>query len=525
MNSILINNKKVSVNGNRTILDAASELQIEIPTMCYLNGYEHNTTCMICVVHELKTDKLIPACSVYAEDGMQIETDNEKVRNARKDTLDMLLTEHVGDCEATCQRVCPSHMNIPLMIRQIQEERFDDAIVTIRKCEALPAVFGRVCSSVYENGCIHKFYDTPISICRLKRFVADRDLSKELPYLPEVKEKSGKKTAVVGAGAAGLTAVYFLVLAGHECDIYDKYPKPGGMLKYGVPDEKLDKSVLDKEVKLILGMGAKFYGEKALGKDILFEELREKYDAIVLTLGTFEPELFSGSGIELTNKGVKVKKGSFETSIPGVFAGGSTIKKGRSAIRSASHGKAIAYTADQYLNNLPVTGEPQRFNSMLGRIRNDDLAEFIKEAEVYEQVEPGGGEVRGYTVEEAIREATRCFHCDCRKPNSCKLRNYCEEYSASQSRFKVGERNNLEKVIQHESVLYEPGKCIKCNICVQITKKAGEELGLTMINRGFEVRIATPFNEPLREGLKKVAGECIEACPTAALAWLNHEEE
>ena len=111
------------VSPQDTILKAAGTLKINIPTLCHLNGYEHITSCMLCVVHEINSDKLLPACSALVAENMRIETDNQKIKTARKDALDLLLSEHVGDCEAPCHRTCPAHMNIPLMIRQIREKK------------------------------------------------------------------------------------------------------------------------------------------------------------------------------------------------------------------------------------------------------------------------------------------------------------------------------------------------------------------------------------------------------------------
>lgn len=519
MITLEINKKQITVPKNSTILDAAKKLNINIPTLCYLNGYEHFTSCMICVVHEIKTDRLIPSCSAMATDGMQIETDNEKVREFRKDTLDLMLSEHVGDCEAPCQRACPAHMNIPIMIRQIKEKRFEDAIQTVKKDIALPAVLGRICPAPCENACRRKIYDNPVSICLLKRFVADVDLSQRSPFKPEIKDKSGKKVAIIGAGATGLSAAYYLLQFGHDCLIYDNNPEPGGMLRYGVPDEKLPKSVLDAEIKSIFTLGAAFKNNTTLGKDIELAELRKDFDAVVIAMGKVDPMLFENSGIEFSSRGISVNRKTLETAIPGVFAGGNSISEGQMAIRSVSHGKSIAHSVDQFLNHLPVTGLPQRFNSILGKIQNGEKEEFIKEAEKYDQVIPEGGTVDGYSESEVVKESARCFHCDCRKPDSCKLRQFAEEYGADQKRFRMNRRNKFEKIIQHEYVIYEPGKCIKCNLCVQITNQAGEKLGLTFINRGFDIRIAVPFNESMAAGLKKVAKECVEACPTAALSW------
>jgi len=519
MITLEINKKQISVENNSTVLDAAKKINIDIPTLCYLNGYERFTSCMICVVHEIKTDQLLPSCSAMAAEGMQIETDNEKVREFRKDTLDLLLSEHVGDCEAPCQRTCPANMNIPLMIRQIKEKRFEDAIITVKKDIPLPAVLGRICPAPCENACRRKVYDNPVSICLLKRFIADFDLSKESPYMPELKNKSGKKVAIIGAGATGLSAAYYLLQNGHDCCIYDKNPQPGGMLRYGVPDDKLPKSVLDSEIELIFALGAAFKMNHTLGKDIDLQELRKKYDAVVIAMGKVDAKLFENSGVEFSSRGILVNRKSFETTLPGIFAGGNAISEGRMAIRSVAHGKSISCSVDQFLNNLTITGSPQRFNSILGKIHNGEKEEFIKEAEIYHQIVPEGGLKDGFSDLEAVNESARCFHCDCRKSDTCKLRQYADQYGANQQRFKMNRRNKFEKIIQHDSVIYEPGKCIKCNLCVQITKKAGEEFGLTFVNRGFDIRIAVPFNESMAQGLKKVAKECIEACPTAALSW------
>jgi ferredoxin len=526
---IKINNRGITVPEGSTILEAAEKLHITIPTLCYLNGYERFTSCMICVVHEINSDRLLPSCSMTVEQGMEIETDNEKVREARKDTLDFLLSEHVGDCEAPCRRACPANMNIPQMIRQIKEKQFADAIITVKKDIALPAVLGRICPAPCEKACNRKSYDSPVSICYLKRFAADVDLALDSPYRPEIKKKSGKKVAIVGAGPTGLSAAYYLIQEGHECFIYDGNPQPGGMLRYGVPDEKLPKPVLDREIEQIFALGVKFFPGYLLGKDIYLEELKNKYDAVVLAIGTIKPGVFENSDIELSPRGIAVNKSTFETTVPGIFAGGNAVAEGKMAIRALAHGKEISYSVNQFLNKLTITGPPQRFDSRIGKLSDDELNEFLPPAArgaLFEKTAPLGPVkhpqkllINGYMKSEAIDESSRCFNCDCRKPDSCKLRQYAEEYHANQRRFKLSTRKKFERIIQHDQVIYEPGKCIKCGLCVQITKKANEKFGLAFVNRGFDSRIETPFNEPLSQALQKTAKECVEACPTGALSF------
>ncbi len=161
----------------------------------------------------------------------------------------------------------------------------------------------------------------------------------------------------------------------------------------------------------------------------------------------------------------------------------------------------------------------------MGRIQNGEAAAFLQADGQIERVEPAGGVSAGYSDAEAVRECGRCFECDCRKPQSCKLRNYCDDYRAVQQRYKVGQRRRFERIVQHDLVVYEPGKCIKCGLCVRITKKEGEALGLSFVGRGYNVRIEVPFNESISQGLQHTAAKCVEACPTAALAWLDRERE
>jgi ferredoxin len=524
MLTLTINKNKISVPEGSTLLNAALKLGIFIPTMCYKDGYENFTSCMLCIVHEIKTDLLLPACSTRVQDGMEVETDTEKTKEYRKTALELLLSDHIGDCLAPCQRTCPAHMNIPLLIRQIKSNQFDEALITVKKDIALPAVLGRICSAPCEKGCNRSKHDSPVSICLLKRFVADVDLKSSKTFLPTCSEKTGKKVAIIGSGPTGLAAAYYLVQYGHSCTIFEKEDKCGGMLQYGIPADLLPKDVLKAEVEIILKLGVEFQLKTDIGKDISFEEINRKFDAVVLATGKIDSKSISGFGVEETSRGVKVDSNTYQTSNAKIFAGGNAVSEGRMAIKSAAHGKFIAVSVDQFLNGKEVTGELKKFDSRIGKLQNGEIEEFLKEAKKLPLQEPAGGLASGFSNDEAIKESERCMHCDCRKPTSCKLRLYSEKYNANQKRYKDKNRKKLERVIQHAEVIYEPGKCIKCGLCVRITQKAGEDFGLAFIGRGFDVRLDVPLNESLTNGLKKVAAECVEACPTAALAFIKGED-
>ena len=517
---LTIDGREVAVSEGTTLLGAAEALGIHIPNLCYLEGCEAFTSCMLCVVHDLETGRLVPSCSMPVTEGMAIQTDDELVGAARKDTLDLLLSEHVGDCEAPCQRGCPAHMDIPLMIRQIQAQRLDEAIATVKRDIALPATLGRICAAPCENVCHRQAHDQAVSVCLLKRFAADADLAKDDPYAPELQQASGKQVAIVGGGPTGLAAAYYLLQKGHAVHIYDPHPLLGGLLRYGVPDEVLLKSVLDAEIAQIQALGLEFHPGVALGREIAFEALQRTHDAVVLALGVSDPDSLEISGLDQTPRGIVIQQGTYETSLAGVFAGGNAISESRRAIRALAHGKEIASSVDQFLNGLPVVGEPGRFASRIGKLLEGEGAELLQIGGAGGRISPVGGGESGFDSAESVGESSRCLRCDCQHLEGCKLRLYADEYQADQTRFKMGERKKIQKLFRHGGrVLYEPGKCIKCGLCVQVAQREGEELGLSFVGRGFDVRVAVPFDGSFDDGLKKAARACIEACPTSALIW------
>jgi NADPH-dependent glutamate synthase beta subunit-like oxidoreductase len=514
MVEIKVNKKVIAVPEGSTILSAARKSGISIPTMCFHEKIEPFTSCMICVVKNKITGKLVPSCSTRVEDGMIIETDSDEVREARKTALALLLGEHVGDCEGPCRQACPAHMNIPLMLRYIEAGRIHDALVTIKEHIALPAVLGRICPAMCEKGCRRGQVDQPLEICKIKRFTADADLASGSPYLPSCKPDTGKKIAIVGAGPTGLSAAYYLRQKGHSCMIFDQHPQPGGMLRNMIPEKKLPPEVLDSEIEIIRQLGAEFRMNTVVGKDVSIEELKKEYQAIILAFGKIRPGQAEIFGIKILESGVQVNKKSFETSEPGIFAGGSAIRLIRLTVISVTHGRSLAISLSQYLDNQEVTGPRERFSSHIGKLKEDEVKEIHKDF-------PG---VEKFGPEQIILEATRCLHCECRKSYSCKLRQYAEEYNASQRHYRSRNRKRIEKVLQHSIVIYEPGKCIKCGLCVRISQLNGDPPARTFIGRGFDVQTGVPLNGTLNNELEKNAAACVNVCPTGALVFKNEEK-
>lgn len=517
MINLTIDGQSAEVTEGTTILEAAESIGVKIPTLCYVKYLSPITSCMLCVVKVEGRNNLLPACATRAEEGMVVFNNDPAVTSARRTALELLLSDHVGDCMGPCQVACPAGMNIPQMIRYMAAGQYDKAIKTIKEDIALPAVTGYICPAPCEKACRRGQIDDPIAIRLIKKCAAEIDLAENIPYKPKPSPDCNKKVAIVGAGPAGLSAAYYLQRKGVSCTVFDNHEKPGGMLRYGVPEEDLPRSVLEKEIDQIRKMGVVFKQKISIGKDITLEELSNTFDAIFLGMGKVTEDDLHRMGFAQDKKTLKIDKDTLQTNIPAVFAGGDVRKGLKLAVRSLADGKKAADSIMQFLNKEPVTGSLRPFNTRMGKLEPEELQKFLGFSEKTER-SYFIDQQNSLTSEQASKEAENCLHCDCRKESSCKLRVYAEEYGAKATQYR-GKRRRFEQKIEHPDVIFEPGKCISCGICVRITEKQKENLGLTFIGRGFDVRVAVPFDKSLEEGLSKTAREVVNACPTGALAF------
>ena len=341
MPKLFIDNQETEVPKGTTIVDAAAGLGIEIPTMCYLPSVGSGTSCMVCVVAIGEKENLVPACATIAQDGMQVDTCGEEVLAARRTNLELLLSDHVGDCIAPCQMADPNKANIPAVIRHI---------------------------------------------------------------------------------AAGNTTAAAKLLAGNLADIDGA--KPQRACRRARQDEPV--------------------------------------------------------AIDLLLKYVAAQAGD----------------------------AATARASDDVA--------PHRFSVHIGKLSEAELEQFMVGISPDPQVVPADPR-SGYTPAEAAAEAKRCMHCDCRKADNCKLRDYSEACDAKGARFRATRREFIQN-LEHPDVIYEPGKCICCGLCVRITKQEGEPCALSFVGRGFSVRVAPSLDRDISQALQKAAARCVEACPTGALA-------
>lgn len=228
---------------------------------------------------------------------------------------------HAGACEslyaALCENSCPLHMNIPGYIELIKEDRIEEAFELTLRDNPIPGTIGRICHFHCQMRCRRDQLDEPVAQGEIHRYLADTmyQLGKENEiYSKLIKEKlpsTGKRIAIVGAGPAGITAAYYLIRLGHEVTVFDALPEAGGVVRFGIPQYRLPKSVLQKEVEFIKMLGVQFKFNMKLGEDVSLQSLQNGFDSVYLAIGAWKD-------IDINIPGENAK---------GVFAGTEILKQ------------------------------------------------------------------------------------------------------------------------------------------------------------------------------------------------------
>jgi len=310
--TLSIDGQRASVAPGTTILAAARSLGLSIPTLCHVEGFEHSASCFLCAVKIEGRPNLWPSCATPAAEGMAVINDSDEVRAARRTSLELLLSDHAGDCVGPCRTGCPARLDIPGFIAGVAAGDFPKAAQIVNDDLTLPASLGRVCPRLCEQKCRQCDVEEALSIRNLHRFAADhqRGLVGQASRLSSqgrlalgpatagetpaplaggtpapLPPATGRRVAIVGAGPAGLAAAHHLLRQGHGAVLFDAHPHPGGMLRYGIPAFRLPRQVLDAEIQSIRNLGAEFRLGKRLGRDFTLDDLRRDFDAVFLAIG------------------------------------------------------------------------------------------------------------------------------------------------------------------------------------------------------------------------------------------------
>ena len=354
--TVTVNNRELQLPAGLTLLRALTDQGIEIPSLCHdIRLKRSNANCGLCVVEVDDPARGVPrdvkACLTPVSEGMVVTTHTERLEAYRKVRLEQLLCDHNADCVAPCVQTCPANIDIQTYLRRVGDGNFEAAVRVIKDRNPFPSVCGRVCPHPCEAACRRSLADAPVAINAVKRFAADWDMARETPWVPKITKHTGNQVAIVGAGPSGLSAAYYAALAGHSVTVFEKQAHAGGMMRYGIPEYRLPKATLDKEIGVIQSMGVQIITGKGLGTNLSLEDLQRDFDAVYLAIGSWRatPLRIDGDNLEGVWLGIqyleRITKGDV---IPlgrtVVIGGGNTaIDCARTALRSGAQGVTLVY--------------------------------------------------------------------------------------------------------------------------------------------------------------------------------------
>ena len=365
MISFILDGQRLEVEAGKTILEAAQQYGIKIPTLCHDPRLKPTAACRLCLIEIEKARTPMPACNTLVTKDVVVKTTSEAILESRKMALELLLSDHYGDCISPCQIACPAGIDIQGQLAFIANGQYLEALKLIKESNPLPLVCGRVCPRFCEEKCRRNLIDGPVAINMTKRFVADMDLYADGPFTAEVKPASGYRVAVVGGGPAGLTAAYYLALEGHSVGLFESSPALGGMLRYGIPEYRLPKAVLDKEIASITRLCRDIKTSYVLGKDFTVEGLKKLgYQAVFLALGAqndqkmqIPGEDLSGvfSGIGFLRDVIDGKKIELGSKVVVVGGGNTAIDAARTVLRLGAQEVTLVYRRSR--QEMPANAE------------------------------------------------------------------------------------------------------------------------------------------------------------------------
>lgn len=350
---VTVDGREMEVYGGLTILQALIQEGVHVPHLCYdLRLTRSNGNCGLCVVELDGGKRDVKSCQTPIKAGMVIATRSQKLDAYRKVRLEQLLSDHNADCVAPCVMTCPANIDIQTYLKQVGNGNYEAAVRVIKDRNPFPSVCGRVCPHPCEAQCRRNLVDSAVAINHVKRFASDWDMARPEPWLPRKNAATGKRIAIVGSGPSGLSAAYYSALHGHTVTVFERQPEAGGMMRYGIPEYRLPKATLDKEIDLIRKLGVNIQTNKALGTHIRLEDLQRDFDAVYMAIGSWRatPLQIEGENLEgvwlginylaQVIKGAEIRKA---TNVVVIGGGNTAIDCARTALRRGAKHVKIVY--------------------------------------------------------------------------------------------------------------------------------------------------------------------------------------
>ncbi len=573
MPTIIIDNQEITVSDGCTILEAARQAGITIPTLCFLPGARPETSCLVCQVRLVDPNrpgffKTVPSCATLVQEGMVVESDSPAIYQSRKTALELLLSDHRGDCFGPCTHICPTGLDIPRLLRAFAAGNQSAAESILFESMAFPSILGRLCGHPCESGCRRKILDQPIPIQAIHRTVSDRQLaSKDSPTAAAANTEtgkqnilSGKSIAIVGAGPTGLTAAFLLARQGANVVVFEKNEFPGGRLQTEFVKKLDSPNVLNDELARIWDQGVVCHINSSICEPEQLADLSIRSDAVLWTAGAGSlvdlEAILSPSESYRWEPNSDRWKNLFWIGDNLFVAGDARRGKNSPLVLNAGEGRWAALSIAKFLCGDDLT-RWERSGLRPWSIRSfaptrEELLSLAESQTQFRQNDlPNDSPVDndspdGNTTDTLVRSAENCLHCDCRAVDDCRLRHWSEVYQANPEQWGRSSKS-LTVLNEAYNVTREPSKCIDCGLCVQIANQSAREdktakynavrnnptennptetttpgqnlghSGLSFRGRGFSVQLCVPFDDPLTESMsEQTAQRCADACPTAA---------
>ncbi len=513
--TIHIDGRPVQAEPGSTILEAARAAGIEIPSLCYNAQCQPGSSCMVCLVKVHGRNGFTPSCAARVSHGMKIDSQTEEIAHLRRKALELLLSEHLGDCLGPCQIACPADMNIPAMLRAVANGDMPKAAQIVLEQIPLPAILGRICPAPCQKICRHKQTGSPIAICKIKGQVGEFILDNPLP--PQIRPAGGHKVAVIGAGPAGITAAWYLQKDGCAVTLFEKESKPGGGLLLISP-EILPHPLREAEINSVL-QGIKLC-QGTLGADLSIGQLSQQYDAVILATGPgTEPLLDECRDKNDRNDDHNIRIDTNSGYLTGnkklanIFIAGGINQKGKMAVRAVADGHKAASAVMQLLTGEPITGPEKPFNVRISKVTEEELLKMIELRDSLRDIDQKTGHQNSEPG-----QAGDCLGCDCRAADTCRLRQQAAALKAIPNSYNLARRKNYTvELTRNNGLIYEPGKCIKCGLCLQISAQEPHK-ALAFTARGYETRVVAPLTMNFADLSTEMVHKIVAVCPTGAMS-------